>query len=163
MCGILTGINRRRTKEGKQWASLQIEDLDGSIDAMVFNKQYEGLDKVLNEEKAVLVRGVVYPEESGPPKISVHDIIALENARVSLPTVISIKVPVNGAASADKAAALRALFQSKPGETEVRLRLEKSRDFSVILDVAAKVRADKEFRAEIARICGSEALEILAL
>ena len=50
----------------------------------------------------------------------------------------------------------------KPGETEVRLRLEKSRDFSVILDVAAKVRPDKEFCAEVARICGSEALEVMA-
>ena len=47
------------------------------------------------------------------------------------------------------------------GDTEVRLRLEKSRDFSVILDVTAKVRPDKEFRAEVARICGAEAMEVL--
>ena len=46
--------------------------------------------------------------------------------------------------------------------TEVRIRLEKPRDFSVILDVTAKVRPDKEFCAEIARICGAEAMEVLA-
>ena len=51
---------------------------------------------------------------------------------------------------------------ASPAETEVRLRLEKRRDFSVILDVAAKVRPDKEFCAELARICGPEALEVLA-
>ena len=54
------------------------------------------------------------------------------------------------------------MFEKKPGETEVRLRLEKMRDFSVILDVTAKVRPDKEFCAEVARICGAEAMEILA-
>jgi DNA polymerase-3 subunit alpha len=54
------------------------------------------------------------------------------------------------------------LFARKPGATEVRLRLEKRRDFSVILDVPAKVRPDKEFCAELARICGPEALEVLA-
>jgi DNA polymerase-3 subunit alpha len=162
LCGILTGIQRRRSKEGKLWASMQIEDLEGSADAMVFSTQYERLMPCLSEDKAVLVRGLVLPEENAPPKISVQDIVALENARLNLPSLISIRVPVNGAGSSDRAALLRELFQKKPGETEVRLRLEKSRDFSVILDVTAKVRPDREFCAEIVRICGSEAMEVLA-
>ena len=58
--------------------------------------------------------------------------------------------------------ALNQLFTRKQGITEVRLRLEKSRDFSVILDVATKVRPDKEFRAEVERICGPESVEVLA-
>ena len=44
----------------------------------------------------------------------------------------------------------------------MRLRLEKPRDFSVVMDVSTKVRADREFRAEIEKICGPESLEILA-
>ena len=46
-------------------------------------------------------------------------------------------------------------------ETQVRLRLEASRDFSVILDVPAKVRPDREFRAELNRICGPDMMEVL--
>jgi DNA polymerase-3 subunit alpha len=84
-----------------------------------------------------------------------------------MPSLISIRVPLNGALPADlgeagRAAALQQLIARKPGETEVRLRLEKSRDFSVILDLSAKVRPDKEFRAEVARLCGKEAMEVLA-
>jgi len=167
LCGILTGIQRKRNKEGKLWAALQIEDREGSLEAMVFSTQYDRLLPVLNEDKAVLVRGLVLPEENAPPKISVQDIVLLENARVNLPSLISIRVPVNGAVvngatDADRASALSQLFARKPGATEVRLRLEKRRDFSVILDVPAKVRPDKEFCAELARICGPEALEVLA-
>jgi DNA polymerase III subunit alpha len=162
LCGILTGTQRRRSKEGKLWASMQIEDLEGAVEAMVFSTQYERLMPALQEDKAVLVRGLALPEENAPPKISVQDIVPLEVARVSLPALISIRVPVNGAGASERAASLRELFKKKPGETEVRLRLEKSRDFSVILDVTAKVRPDKEFRAEIARICGAEAMEVLA-
>jgi len=162
LCGILTGITNKRNKEGKMWAAFQLEDLEGAVDAMVFSTQFERLAPALQEDKAMLVRGLVLPEESGPPKISVQDIIPLENARVNLPSLISIKVPLNGSGEAKRAAALHELFGRKPGETEVRLRLEKSRDFSVILDVSAKVRPDKEFRAEVARICGTEAMEILA-
>ncbi len=166
LCGILTGINRRRNKDGKLWASLQIEDREGTIEGMVFSTQYERLLSVLIEDKAVLIRGLVLPEENAPPKISIQDIVPLENARVSLPSLISIRVPMNGnvagKAEADRADALHQLFSRKPGSTEVRLRLEKSRDFSVILDLSAKVRPDKEFVAELAKICGPEALEVLA-
>jgi len=159
LCGILTSINRRRNKKGELWASLQIEDRAGSLEAMVFAKQFEGLNSQLVEDKACLIRGLVYPEENAPPKISVQEVVALENARVAMPSLISIRVPMTGKADP---AALHDLFTRKPGKTEVRLRLEKSKDFSVILDVAAKVRPDKEFKSELARICGPEAMEVLA-
>jgi DNA polymerase-3 subunit alpha len=162
LCGILTGIQRKRNKEGKLWAALQVEDLEGAIESMVFSTQYERLLNTLQEDKAVLVRGLVLPEENAPPKVSIQDIVPLENARVNLPSLISIRVPLNGAPETGRAAALHDLFERKQGETEVRLRLEKSRDFSIILDLGTRVRPDKEFRAELARICGKEALEVLA-
>jgi DNA polymerase III subunit alpha len=162
VCGILTGVVQKRNKKGELWAALQVEDLSGSVEAMVFSTQYERLLASLQEDKAVLVRALVLPEENAPPKLSVQDIVPLEVARVNLPSVISIRVPLNGTGEGKRADALHELFARKPGQTEVRLRLEKSRDFSVILDVGAKVRPDKEFRAEVARICGGEAMEVLA-
>ncbi len=99
LCGILTAIVRKRTREGKPWAAMQIEDLEGSIEALLFSTQYERLNPSLNEDKAVLIRGLVLPEENAPPKISVQEIVPLDVARVNLPSLISIKVPVNGASS----------------------------------------------------------------
>ncbi|MFN3322837.1 MAG: DNA polymerase III subunit alpha [Bryobacteraceae bacterium] len=164
LCGILTSIQRRRNKEGKAWASMQIEDLQGTVDAMAFTTIYDQLQTQLVEDKAVLVKGQVLPEENAPPKVSVKDVIPLDVARVPFPTLISIKVWLsqNGSNERDKAAELVELFGRKPGSTEVRLRLEKPRDFSLLLDVPAKVRPDKEFRSEIERICGPDALEVIA-
>ena len=162
LCGILTGIQRRRNKEGKLWASMQIEDLKGAVEAMVFSTQYESQLAQLIEDKAVMVRGLVLPEDNVPPKISVQDIVPLELAHVPMPSLIAIRVWIGQKADTDQAAELARLFERKPGSTEIRLRLEKSRDFSVILDLAAKVRPDKEFRAELERICGPEAMEVLA-
>ncbi len=166
ICGILTDIVRKRNRDGKLWAAMRVEDRKGGVEAMAFSTQYDRLLTGLVEDQAVLVRGLVLPEENSPPKISIQDIIPLQVARVNLPTLISIRVGVgvNGTSgvSMDKAEALNQLFARKRGETEVRLRLEKPRDFSVILDVAPKVRPDKEFWAEVERICGPESLEILA-
>jgi DNA polymerase-3 subunit alpha len=162
ICGILTGIVRKRNKEGKLWAAMRLEDRTGSVEAMVFTTQYDRLLTALVEDQAVLVRGLVLPEENAPPKISVQDIVPLEVARVNLPTLISNRIPVGANGTVDKAEALNQLFTRKRGETEVRLRLEKPRDFSVILDVTPKVRPDKEFWAEVERICGPESVEVLA-
>jgi len=82
-------------------------------------------------------------------------------ARVDMPSVISIRVWL-GRNGIDKAAALDELFKRKPGATQVRFRLEAPRDFSVVLDVPAKVRPDKEFRAAVEAICGAECLEKVA-
>ena len=160
VCGMLTLVQKRRNKEGKPWASLVIEDREGTIEAMVFTTQYEALAPLLQEDLPVLARGSALPEEGAATKMSVKEIIPLHLVRVSMPSLISIKVPV-GRNAVDRAAELRGLFDRKPGQTQVRLRLEAARDFSVILDVTAKVRPDKEFHAEIARICGRDMLEIL--
>jgi len=162
LCGVLSGVTRKRNKEGKPWASTALEDRSGSVEALLFAASYERLAPQVLEDEAVMVRGLALPEENGPPKISVQDIVPLENARVDLPAVISIRVWIGRNGTADKAAALEELFKRKPGETAVRLRLEAPRDFSVLLDVAAKVRPDREFRAAIEAICGAESLERLA-
>jgi DNA polymerase III subunit alpha len=160
LCGMITGVQKKRNREGKPWAALVIEDRSGSIDAMVFTTQYERLVASLVEDQAVLIRGSALPEEGNPTKVSVQEIVPLDVARIALPSLISVKVFV-GRNGIDRAAELRQLFERKPGDTQVRLRLEAARDFSVILDVPAKVRPDREFVAELKRICGPDMMEIL--
>jgi DNA polymerase-3 subunit alpha len=160
VCGMITAIQRRRNREQKPWASMVIEDRLGNIEGMVFTTSYEGLANLLVEDQAVLIRGSALPEEGNPAKVSIKEIVPLDVARVPLPSLISIKCYV-GRNGIDRAAELETLFRRKPGNTQVRLRLEAARDFSVILDVPAKVRPDREFKGEIARICGPDTIEVL--
>jgi DNA polymerase-3 subunit alpha len=162
LCGVLRGITRKRNKEGKPWVSLTIEDQQGAVEGMVFASSYERLAQQVVEDQAVLVRGLILPEENAPPKVSVQEIVPLDLARVDMPAVISIRVWLGRNGGTDKAAALDELFKRKPGETQVRFRLEAPRDFSVVLDVPAKVRPDREFRAAVEAICGAECLERVA-
>jgi DNA polymerase-3 subunit alpha len=87
---------------------------------------------------------------------------AAGNRALNLPSLISIRVWLGRNGVPDKPAALRELFRAKPGESQVRLRLEMPRDFSVILDVPAKVRPDREFKAALEKICGPDCVEVLA-
>ncbi len=162
VCGLLAGIERRRTREGRPWAAAQLEDHYGSIGLVIFGQHYERLIGELKEGEAVLVRGTALPEEGGPAKVSVQEVIPLAVAGLQLPSLISIRVPLGIAPESEAAEALARLFERKPGPTSVRLRLERPRDFSVILDISQKVRPDREFREEVERICGPDAMEVLA-
>ncbi len=162
LCGILTNIVRKTNREGKYWAALKMDDGRGTVDAMVFATRYEELLPAFKEDAAVLVRALVLPEEGAPPKLSIQEMVSLEDARVNMPSLISIRIWLKDETSSQKADALNELFSRKSGATEVRLRLEKPRDFSVVMDVTAKVRPDREFRAELEKICGPESMEILA-
>jgi DNA polymerase-3 subunit alpha len=162
ICGVLTNIVRKRNREQKPWAMMQLEDRSGAVEMMVFTTQYDRLISEIVEDQPVLVRGLVLPEESAPPKISAQDIVPLDKAAVRLPSLISIRVWLGRNGQADKAGSLRELFDKKKGATQVRLRLESARDFSVILDVPVTVRPDKEFRATVEKICGPDCIEELA-
>jgi DNA polymerase-3 subunit alpha len=162
LCGIITSIVRKTNREGKYWASLKIDDRRGTVDTMVFANRYEELLPVLKEDAAVFLRAAVLPEEGGPPKLSIQEMVNLEEARMDLPSLISIRIWLKDESFTEKADALNELFVRKRGTTEVRLRLEKARDFSVIMDVTNKVRPDREFQAELEKICGPESMEILA-
>jgi DNA polymerase-3 subunit alpha len=162
LCAIVTSIVRKTNREGKYWAALKVEDGRGTADAMVFANRYEELLGALREDAAVFIRASVLPEESGPPKLSIQEMVNLEDKRVDLPSLISIRIWLKDETSTEKANALNELFVRKRGSTEVRLRLEKPRDFSVVMDVAHKVRPDREFRAELDKICGPESMEVLA-
>jgi DNA polymerase-3 subunit alpha len=162
VCGILTNIVRKTNREGKYWAAMKVDDGHGTADAMVFANRYEELLPELREDAAVFIRAAVLPEEGAPPKLSIQEMVKLEEARVNLPSLISIRFWLKDENALDRAEALNALFTRKSGSTEVRLRLEKPRDFSVVMDVSTKVKPDREFCAELEKICGPESMEILA-
>ncbi len=162
LCGVFTNIQRKRNRDQKLWAAMQLEDRNGSVEALCFASAYERLSAMVVEDKPVLVYGLVLPEEGGPPKISVQEITPLEVAHVPMPSVISIRVWL-GRNGVDKAAALEQLFARKPGKTQVRFKLELPRDFSVLLDIPGGVRPDREFRTEVEKICGEGAIEIIAM
>ena len=164
LCGVFGAIQRRRNKEGRPWASMLLEDWLGTVDMVCFAKNYEQLAEQIKEDEAVLVTGVVFPEENGPPKISVQDIVPLRNAFVRFPLLVSVRLPLQGSVSGgpSRAERLFALLERKPGDTEVQLVLEKPREFSATLQLETRIRPDREFISEVAKLCGEDAYQVIS-
>ena len=161
LCGILTGIQKRRNKKGELWAAMRLEDQKGSLEAMCFASKMEELNQYLTDDLPVMAVCKVMPEEGSAPKVSLQELVPLAKALVKLPSIIAIRVRIRESNGIDPAAELRTLFERKPGNAQVRLKLEKPYDFIAMMDVPFRVRPDKEFKAEIERICGGDAFEVL--
>ena len=82
---------RKTNREGKYWAAMKFDDGRGAVDAMVFANRYEELLPYLKEDAAVLMRATVLREEDAPPKLSIQEMVLLEDARVDLPSLVSIR------------------------------------------------------------------------
>ncbi|GAB3858831.1 DNA polymerase III subunit alpha [Dactylosporangium cerinum] len=66
LAGILSGVQRRVTRQGRPWASATLEDLDGAVEVMFFPNTYEQVGQYVVEDAVVAVRGRVDRREEAP-------------------------------------------------------------------------------------------------
>jgi DNA polymerase III subunit alpha len=133
------------------------------VELLVFANQYEDLAPMLRTGRCSCA-AKVRADEASAPKVSVEEIVALDNAAVKVPAAIAITVRLgNGFGDpATAARKLRELFESKPGDTDVRLRLLRRKEYLVSYDLADRVRADRSFRRAAEAIFGEGSLEVTA-
>ena len=130
---------------------------------MVFATKYEDLLPAIKEDAAVFIRAAVLPEEGGPPKLSIQEMVKLEDARVDLPSLISIRMWLKDEICSERVKALSELFVRRARHHRCPLASRKTARF-LSRDGRAEheVRPDREFCAELEKICGPEAMEVLA-
>ena len=61
--GIISDLRRRKSRKGAWWASMQLEDLEGQIDVLVFPKTYATCQEMLADERAAMVFGRLEADE----------------------------------------------------------------------------------------------------
>ena len=54
--GLITTVQRKTTKQGSAWAIVTLEDLEGSVEVMVFPQMYAQVSTSLVEDSVVIVR-----------------------------------------------------------------------------------------------------------
>ncbi|MCF7889165.1 MAG: DNA polymerase III subunit alpha, partial [Victivallales bacterium] len=61
--GIITGLQLKNTKKGNRFSIFNLEDVDSSIECVVFPKAYENLKTMIEENKPVFILGSVNKKE----------------------------------------------------------------------------------------------------
>ena len=82
--GMITAKTIKYTKNNKVMAFLTLEDLAGSVEVIVFPKDYEKNQQYLEEESKVFIRGRVSEEDEADSKLICEMVIPFEQTRKEL-------------------------------------------------------------------------------
>lgn len=83
MAGIITSKKNLITKNGKMMAFIEIEDLFGTVEVIVFPNVYERCSDVISEDKAVSVKGTINFKEGEMSKLLADSITGLDGIQLA--------------------------------------------------------------------------------
>jgi len=159
--GIVSNVRVMKSRKGELYAQAVLEDMTGTVDAIVFPEAYRRLQAILKQEIPMLVRCSVRVEEGSPPKIAISQLTPLEEAQPKLPRSIRIRVPLESA-SAATVDALHSICHERPGEAKVLFDVERAGDFMVVMEADGyNVCPDRSFITRVEELCGRGAVRIV--
>ncbi|WP_313131452.1 DNA polymerase III subunit alpha [Anaerocolumna sp.] len=117
--GMVVSKTVKTTRTNSMMAFITLEDLVGTVEIIVFPRDYEKYKIVLQEDSKVFVRGKVTAEEEKPAKLICSDVIPFE----AIPQEVWIKYPDKENFVKDEQSLYELLSQSD-GDDSVTIYLE---------------------------------------
>jgi DNA polymerase III subunit alpha len=150
--GILSGVQRKVTKQGSPWAAATLEDLEGAIEVLFFPATYQACMSLIIDDAIVVVKGRLDRREE-VPKLVAMEVRAPElPADGQGPFVVSIQAARCVPPVVDR---LREVLRTHAGATEVHLRmLSGARTTVVRLDDKLRVRPSPSLLADLKQLLG---------
>ncbi|MGQ4543597.1 DNA polymerase III subunit alpha [Dermabacteraceae bacterium P13088] len=122
VAGLITGIQRKTTKKGDPWAIVTVEDLEGSLDCLLFPSTYQTVGAMLAEDLVVTMSGRI-DLGKGTPELRAMEVTILDVSESASDAPLVISLPANRC-TPGLAQELRDVLHVHPGKIEVWLRLQ---------------------------------------
>lgn len=75
LIGLITRIEDREKKTGGKWCKILVEDIDDSIEVLLFSRSYAKIRSKIQENKVYVLKGKITADEN--KKIFLNDVVAL--------------------------------------------------------------------------------------
>ncbi|WP_331732539.1 DNA polymerase III subunit alpha (plasmid) [Streptomyces sp. NBC_00015] len=160
LSGLITGVQRKITKQGKNWAVVNLADRFGSIEVLFFPAVYQLVSHTLIEDTVISVKGRIEDKDGTlnifGKELSVLDVSSAEHGgkppvRLALP-----QYRVSEKAVAD----LKRILRAHPGDSPVHLSVRGAQKTTVYA-LAARVDASS-LASDIKGTFGPEAWQGVA-
>lgn len=153
--GMITGITIKHTKTNKTMAFLALEDMLGTVEIVVFPKDYEKYRKYLQEDTKVFVRGRVSEEDDNASKLICEGITAFEE----IPCELWVQfADIAGYQEEEKV--LMDLLQQSTGNDQVIIYCAKEKAIKR-LPVAYNVQVEPGFLGNMEQQFGKSRVKVL--
>jgi DNA polymerase-3 subunit alpha len=157
--GLISGIRSLRTKKGDLMAFVQVEDLQGTAEVIVFPDTYSDCEDLLQEDNPVFIQGQAQKEENAV-RVVAEKIIDMERAEEVWTASVHITLDMNRIAE-ERLADLQALLARHPGSCRTFLHLVDGRRSETIIaaDETLRLKAGQRLTREVNSLLGGAAVE----
>jgi len=157
--GLVTALRLIKTKKGDRMASFVLEDLEGSVETLVFPEAYKKAGARLADDQVVLVKARAEIQDDGRARLLASDVMPLEQAKLAEARHVTIRVPL-GAWDRGKGERLRDILGAHRGDCPVTLEIVRPGSWAAALAASAlyRVRPDAVLRSEVEALLGPGAL-----
>jgi DNA polymerase III subunit alpha len=161
--GTITESKKIRTKKGEPMMFATLDDLEGSVEMLVFNSAYANNADKIGDDKVLIVRGRVDHKEQGETKLVVQEVEIfepsheeVEEAKQSAALEAAappkrVTVAVSGELPAHFIEDFKELVHHHRGEYEVMVRIGER---SLLLGPDYRVADTPTFRSELTALTG---------
>lgn len=159
--GLITNLARRWTNKGELMATFDLEDLEGSVEVVVFPRSMQQIGPLLQDDSIVMVRGRMESGRSSKRGSAGDEAVKVFAAEVEPITEPTKNPPIRlhlDVANHEKSKIdeLKAVLEAHPGECPVELHLSDRRVFRLPDDYAVDRR--NGVVAELRALLGSNAI-----
>jgi DNA polymerase-3 subunit alpha len=158
--GIVSAIRSMRTKKGEMMAVIQLEDLEGIVEVLIFPDTYSRSQKLIFADAPLLVKGKLDNDDSSV-KILATDIYPMERVQEALSRTVTIHIDMSSVPG-DVAERLQFVIDEKKGTAEIIFALEFPGRYTAFVRPNPYVRIlpDREFVQSVERICGENTVRL---
>ena len=153
VAGLVTSVTRKINKKGDFYAIIAVEDLEASVEVMVFPQAYQLVGHVLHTDAVLVVKGRVRKSDEDGVRLSAMEITVPDLTLASGgPVVISIPTPRVVPMIVDK---LKDVLSTHPGVTDVHLAMTNGpRTTVVALDASLRVTPSPALFGDLKALLG---------
>lgn len=154
--GIISGLQRKMTKQGNAWAIATVEDLAGSIECMFFPATYQLVSTQLVEDAVVFVKGRLDKREDVPRLVAMElQVPDLSNAGTNAPVILTIPATRVTPPMINR---LGEILSHHKGDSEVRIKLQGPTKTTVLRLDRHRVKPDPALFGDLKVLLGPSCL-----
>ena len=144
-------------------AFVQVEDLQGSIEVLVFSEVYDRHQGLIAPDTVLLIEGTISQRDT-PPKIIANSLERVENLREKFQNQLQLNIKLDTSeVSEEDLQEMATLFGSNSGETPVKLQI-KSEHASKPIQMSVRkyvVEPTNELMKGLRNVVGQEAVHLM--
>ena len=152
--GLITGVQRKVSRQGSSWAIVNLEDLEGAIEVLFFSNTYNQYALTLIEDRVVTVRGR-FERRDEVLRFTALEMKSLDISTAPVgPLLISLPIAQCTPPVVDR---MKEILRSHPGKREVHMQIN-DQGVLTTMKIDALVTASPSLSADLKSILGPDCL-----